>query len=396
MKHPSSKVIEEIPPMEVSQTASLRLVVTGGGTGGHLYPALAVAQAFREHPATQALLYIGNANRREATLIPEHGIPFAGIVFAGMPRNNPVRLLPWSLSLLWAFRESRRILAAFRPTVLFATGGYVTAPVVLAARSLHIPYILHEPDAYPGLVNRTLACGAACVTVAFSGATSRLKNRHIHVTGNPLRLGMAGMDKATARDRLALAFDLNKPVILVTGGSQGARRLNQAVLDALPALVNDMGVQVLHQTGDTLFEETIRQCPEAFKTHPAYAPCPFIGDMGAALALADIAVCRSGSMTLSEMYQAGIPTILVPYPYAAADHQRANALASQQAGASLMIEDGTLTGAILMKTLQPLINETDQLANMQAAALKLAHPNATMVICQAVLEQMPASTTIEG
>lgn len=355
----------------------MRVVITGGGTGGHLYPALAVAEALQHDSDVSALLYIGNHGRKEATLVPQYGIRFEGLAFSGMPRGARLGILPWSWQLARAFGRARCLLKAFRPDVVFATGGYVTAPVLLAAMALGVPYVLHEPDAYPGLVNRVMARWAAQMTCAFGKARERLTTRQLHVTGNPLRSRIGQVPREEALGRLDLPFSLEKPVLLVTGGSQGARRLNDALISALPALIETLGFQILHQTGDALFDEVNAQCPPAYREHPAYVPSAFIGDMASALALADVAVCRSGSMTLSEMYRGGIPTILAPYPYAAADHQRMNALASQEAGASVMVEDAAFTGDALTALLSELMREPTRLTAMRAAATRLAHPDAT-------------------
>lgn len=357
-----------------------RIVVTGGGTGGHLYPALAVVEVLQQDPGIEAILYIGNANRKEAQLVPQYGIPFEGLTFSGMPRRLSPKLLSWGWELIRAFLQARSALQRFRPHAVLGTGGYVTAPVLLAARSLGIPYIVHEPDAYPGLVNRVMARGASGVTCAFTGARTRLKTKNLTVTGNPLRSRIGSIEKEEALANLRLPLSLTRPILLVTGGSQGARRINQGVIEALPTLIDELGLQIIHQTGETLFDEVCSQCPPTYRNHDAYHPMPFIADMASTLALADVAVCRSGSMTLSEMYRGHIPTILVPYPYAAADHQRQNALASQQAGASIMVEDDQFTGDTLVTVLSQMFSSPETLVAMRQGAEALAAPNATMAV----------------
>jgi UDP-N-acetylglucosamine--N-acetylmuramyl-(pentapeptide) pyrophosphoryl-undecaprenol N-acetylglucosamine transferase len=358
----------------------MRVVITGGGTGGHLYPALAVAEALQKDSTIEDLLYIGNTHRRESELIPQYGIPFEGLLFSGMPRGLNLGLLKWVKELGLAFFSARRILKRFTPDVVFGTGGYITAPVLLAARSLGIPYVVHEPDAYPGLVNRLMGRWATQMTCAFEKAQSRLKTRQLHVTGNPLRSQIGLGDREQALASLNLPFSLEQPILLVTGGSQGARKINQGLLEALPTLIDQLHFQIIHQTGETLFEEVLAACPLDYLNHPGYYRAPFITDMASVLALADIAICRSGSMSLSEMYQGGIPTILVPYPYAAADHQRQNALASQASGASLMIEDADFAGPTLLSVITPLIQDKAHFSTMQHAATALSTPHATKTV----------------
>ncbi len=301
-----------------------------------------------------------------------------------MPRDANLKIIPWTFSLFSAYHKAKTLLRDFKPDVVFGTGGYVTGPVLLAARSLHVPYVIHEPDAYPGLVNRVMARWAGAVTCAFGAARERLKTDRLHVTGNPLRSRIGNVSREDALTILQLPFTLDKSILLVTGGSQGARRINQGILEALPRLVGELNLQIIHQTGDKLFDETMAQCPEEFQNHSAYHPVPFIQDMAATLALADVAVCRSGSMTLSEMYRGHIPTILVPYPYAAADHQRKNALASQEAGASVMIEDNAFTGDQLIWVLTDLFGKPDRLQSMRQAAEKLASPDATAHVAEII------------
>jgi UDP-N-acetylglucosamine--N-acetylmuramyl-(pentapeptide) pyrophosphoryl-undecaprenol N-acetylglucosamine transferase len=362
----------------------IRVAITGGGTGGHLYPALAVAEALKADPDVADILYIGNTGKKEAELVPAQGIHFIGITFSGMPRRLNPALLGWGFSFIGAFFASRNHLKTFRPDVAFGTGGYVTAPVLFAALSLGIPYVVHEPDAYPGLVNRLMGRWATQMSCAFAGAEKRLKTRHLRVLGNPLRGQIGQVSREAALKNLGLPFTLDKPILLVTGGSQGARKINTGVLEALPELIDELGFQVLHQTGENLYAEVREACPPQYQEHPAYVMAPFLIDMASTLALADIAICRSGSMSLSEMYRGGIPTILVPYPYAAADHQRLNALASQTAGASAMIPDDQFTGETLVSTLRSLQSDPEKLTAMKRAAETLAHPHATADVVRMV------------
>jgi len=365
----------------------MRLVVTGGGTGGHIYPALAVAEAMKSDASVTAVTYIGKTAGLESELVPQNGIDFEGIEFYGMPRGKspllPFKLLAWGLKLQKAKANARRLLQKLRPDVVFGTGGYVSAPVLMAAKSLKIPYVVHEPDAQPGLVNRLMARDARIITTSFSEGAERLKHQpdqQVLVTGNPIRGAIGGISKGEALKTLGLDWPTDQPVLLVTGGSQGARRLNTAVLEALPTLLEEMGFAVAHLTGKKLYDETIEALPPTLKGHPSYWVQPYSANMAALLALADVAVCRAGSLSLSEMYVCGVPTILVPYPFAAADHQRKNAQASVRAGASLMVEDNECTGRRLLQELRPLVENQGLRQQMRSAALALGHPNATQEI----------------
>lgn len=368
----------------------LRLVVTGGGTGGHIYPALAVAELLREDPAVASVTYIGKIGGLENDLAPQHGIPFQGISFYGMPRGKslllPFQLLAWLARLEQAKRVAKAYLAEIRPQVVFGTGGYVSAPVLMAARDLNIPYVVHEPDANPGLVNRLMGRQAAVITTSFREGAERLKHRaeqEVLVTGNPIRGNIGMLARPEALKLLGLDWPEQKQVLLVTGGSQGARRINQAVVEALPILLNELNLAVVHLTGKSRYDETVAaldMMDPTLKTHAYYQVRPYAGEMAALLALADLAVCRAGSLSLSEMYVCGVPTILVPYPHAAADHQRKNAQASVQAGASCLIEDADCSGQKLLSEVAGLLQQPERLLAMKSAAVGLGHPDATSQI----------------
>lgn len=368
----------------------IRLVVTGGGTGGHIYPALAVAELMREDPAVDSVTYIGKTGGLENDLVPQHGVDFLGISFYGMPRGKspllPFRLLAWLARLEQAKRKAKAYLSNIKPHVVFGTGGYVSAPVLMAAHDLKIPYVVHEPDANPGLVNRLMGKHAAVITTSFAEGAELLRQKptqEVLVTGNPIRGNIGTLSRPEAQKLLGLDWPEDQKVLLVTGGSQGARRINQAVVEALPRLLDELGLAVIHITGKKLYEETIEALDTldpTLKSHACYQVRPYSGEMAALLALADMALCRAGSLSLSEMYVCGVPTLLVPYPHAAADHQRKNAQASVRAGASVMIEDAECSGESLIREISELLKNSQRLLGMKSAAIGLGHPNATSQI----------------
>ncbi len=382
-----------LPALEVAPIAEvnlMRVVVTGGGTGGHIYPAMAVAQAMQGDPAVAAVAYFGKTGGLESELVPKAGIPFEGLSFYGMPRQRnlslPFKLVQWFLQLRRARASAKSLLQAFRPDVVFGTGGYVSAPVLMAAKALKIPYVVHEPDAQPGLVNRLMSRDAALITTSFRQGADRLKHRPeqaVIVTGNPIRGDIGQKPSGETLAQLGITLKPGSPVLLVTGGSQGARRINQAVVDALPTLIDQWGWTVLHVTGKNLYEETrqrLNDAHPAFLSRTNYWLQPYSDAMAALLAIADLAICRAGSLSLSEMYVSGVPTVLIPYPFAASDHQRKNAQASVASGASLMLEDADCTGEGLITLLAPYAHDPARLAPLCEAALRLAHPNATAEI----------------
>ncbi|MGE0199589.1 MAG: undecaprenyldiphospho-muramoylpentapeptide beta-N-acetylglucosaminyltransferase [Candidatus Melainabacteria bacterium] len=373
----------------------MRIAVTGGGTGGHIYPALAVAEALRAEGHT--LLYVGNRTHGgqaslESRLAPERGFAFECVSFYGMPRALSLSLLKWLWALRRAREVAREILATFQPDAVLGTGGYVSAPVLLAAQSLKIPTVIHEPDAHPGLANRQAARRATRVTAAFAQSGNLLGlsgSDRFFVTGNPVAAGLGTIPRAEALQTLGWDWPAEGPVLLVTGGSQGARRINEAVVEALPTLRQTTpAVRVIHVSGPKLFEETQTRLASVYPDwagDPGYRLMAYTADMPLLMAVSTVALCRAGSMTLSEMMVCGLPTVLIPYPHAAADHQTLNARASETTGASLVIPDSALTGERLLSVLLPLLADTPRLAAMAQAARAQAHPEATAAIAGHVL-----------
>jgi UDP-N-acetylglucosamine--N-acetylmuramyl-(pentapeptide) pyrophosphoryl-undecaprenol N-acetylglucosamine transferase len=377
-----------------------RIVLTGGGTGGHLYPALALAEGLKSQPDVEALLYIGNANSLESKKVPEAGFNFEAVPFRGMPRGkNPFKLLGWLWALNQAIKQAKQKLIAFNATAVIGTGGYVAAPVLAAAQQLKIPYFIHEPDAVPGLVNKLMAKTAVSVTGAFPNRAKGLgitEDRYTF-TGNPLRGNFSSLSKQDALQQLELTeWATEKPVLVIVGGSQGARTLNMAVVKALPQLIGDFNLQIIHQCGEKLWDETqalyqeqstkVWEAGMAEKIVQAYHCKPFFDGMDALWAVADLAVCRAGSLTLSELYLSGTPALLVPYPYAAANHQEANARLSEVEGASVLLLDADCTPKTIVTCVQKLLENSAQHAAMKANALRLAKPNATQTIIKKIMD----------
>ena len=369
---------------------SHRIVITGGGTGGHIYPALAVAEALNETRKGISILYVGKTTGMEAELVSKAGLPFQGILFSGMPRVKslllPIQLLGWLWQLVTSVVLSMRILRQYRANLVFGTGGYVSGPVLIAARLLGIPVVIHEPDARPGLVNRYLAPFAACVTGAFDISRQKLNTKQFVHTGNPLRVGitesLSRTEALTQWQALSPSktWSAERKTLLIVGGSQGAQTLNQVTLELLDTLLNQMHLQVIHQTGGKLFDAYWQDLPEPFKEHPGYVVVPFIDHMPTALALSDVAICRAGSLTLSEMTACHIPTILVPYPFAAANHQQKNAESMVQAGAARMVLDRQCHPERILSDLKEILETPSVLTSMREAAAKTAKPRATQDI----------------
>ncbi len=369
-------------------------MISGGGTGGHVYPALTIVEWLatsrprtadhRPQPSAvggrrsaisgqlSVICWIGSKGGVEESLVTRAGIPFEGISAAGLRGKNPLAMAGGLWTLTRGFRQARRLVAAFRPDVLLVTGGYVCVPVTLAARLAGVPVLIYLPDIEPGLAIEFLAPFADRVAVTAPPAARHFRPGQAVVTGYPVRRELFERDRSEARARLGLAE--GTPVLLVLGGSQGAQNINRAVSEKLEALL--LVAQVIHVSG-RLDAEWVRArraaLPESWQAR--YHVVDYLHEeMVDALLAADLAVSRAGASTLGEFPAAGLPAVLVPYPYAGA-HQWANARYLAEAGVAMALADADL-GAALVPTVLDLLADNDRRAAMSRAARALARPDA--------------------
>jgi len=328
----------------------MRLLIAGGGTGGHLYPALAVARAFRAEEPGGALLLVGRKGGPEEWLVPAAGFELETVSIRGLDRDAPWKNTALPFLVPAALRAALRIVDRFRPDVVLGMGGYVMAPSVWAARRRHIPYVLHEKDVRPGLATRFFAADAAAICTTLPGTEARLRHHRVVLTGVPLRPGFAPRKPDVPPRRL-----------LITGGSQGARRLNEATWSAIDALC-DRFDQVVHVAG--------AQGAQGVTVHArkGYRGLAFADDMPALMEEADLVVSRAGVGTIAEAAAVGLPMILVPGTFGGG-HQEENAAAMVRAGAAIRIADGELSGETLLHAIDSLEAERLRaMANASSAA----------------------------
>ncbi len=353
------------------KSGNLKYFITGGGTGGHIYPAVAVADYLSEQTRC-SIHYIGNPKNLEFDIVANKKYDFLPVNISGMPRKAGFELFKWFVYLILAIMRCIFYIMKYKPDVVFGTGGYVSAPVLFAAKLLDVPYVLHDCDSNPGLVTRSLASGAKSISLAFDCARYYIDNENCFVNGNPLREGFKTLSKEAARNNLGLE---NKLTICVMGGSQGAASINSATVDILKTLSKDYNVQVIFQTGKKKYQAVIDSLsaiyPE-FEEDKNILVKPYFEDMISVLKASDIAVSRAGSLSISELCASGIAVVYVPYPHAAADHQRKNAKYMLDCGAGLYVEDEQLNSGVLLDLLLDLINDNDKLVNLQNSALSLA------------------------
>ncbi len=372
---------------------TMRILISGGGTGGHIYPALAVARALQERHGAE-LLYLGDEHGLETRIVPQAGLNlrFATIQAGKLRRYLSAGTLtdlgrvPVGMVQAWGH------VGRFRPHAAFTSGGYVSVPAGLAARIHGAPLLMHQQDVSPNLANRLLTPLATRISVSFPPSMAFFPKGKTALSGNPVRgpiLAVSGADPHALKARFGL--DPSLPLLVVTGGSQGARHLNQVVTAALPYLLPLC--QVLHISGQLTYEETRAQARAQLASDPTrgrmaarYQLHAYLDEpMPAALAASDIVLCRSGAATLAELAVLGKPSVLVPLPPGfSGSPQQVNAEMFVHAGAAMMILDKDLTVETLRTGLQPLLGQPARLAAMGAAARTLARPNAAAELADAV------------
>jgi UDP-N-acetylglucosamine--N-acetylmuramyl-(pentapeptide) pyrophosphoryl-undecaprenol N-acetylglucosamine transferase len=343
----------------------MRLLIAGGGTGGHLYPALAVARAFRAEEPDGAVLLVGRSGGPEERLVPAAGFELATVNIRGLDRDAAWKNLALPYLVPAALRAGLRIVDGFRPDVVLGMGGYVMAPAVAAARLRGIPYVLHEKDVRPGLATRIFAGRAAAICTTLPGTEKRLGGRRVELTGVPLRDGFAPRTPAVPPRRL-----------LITGGSQGARNLNQAVWSALDDLCN-LFEEVVHVAGQQGAAGVIEHASAR------YTGMAFTEDMAELMSRADLIVSRAGVGTIAEATTVGLPMILVPGTFGGG-HQEENAVAMVDVGAAVRLGDAELTGASLVSTIKGL--DGDRLRAMARASASVGRRDAAQRVLRVLRE----------
>ncbi|MCK4303739.1 MAG: undecaprenyldiphospho-muramoylpentapeptide beta-N-acetylglucosaminyltransferase [Candidatus Eisenbacteria sp.] len=359
----------------------MRIVITGGGTGGHVFPAIAVAEELGRQSTDVEILFVGGSKGLEARVVPDAGYRFASVPARGLVGKRLLSVPAILWTTLRGIVASYRILSRFNPDVVFATGGYVSGSVALAGKILRKPLVLHEQNSIPGLTNRMLARIAQEVHLNLPSARCRFpKRRHLKLSGNPVRVEILRGDHRRARQEHGL--QPGRRTVLILGGSQGARSINRASVGAVRALRRRSDLQFILQTGRRDYRWVMRRLRRG---NELISVRPFIERMGDAYALADLVVARAGATTLAEITACGKPSILVPFPHAAQDHQKINAMALVEVGAAAMISDRRLQGEHLASMIAKLIDTPRKLREMSNNALLLARPEAAEKIAAALL-----------
>ena len=362
---------------------NIRVIISGGGTGGHIFPAVSIANAIKELHPNVKILFVGAEGRMEMHRVPAAGYPIKGLPVAGFDRKNLLKNIPVLIKLFKSQQLARKIVKDFRPHVAVGVGGYASGPTLKVAGSMGIPTLLQEQNSYAGVTNKLLAKQAKKICVAYEGMERFFDKNKIILTGNPVRQGL--LNENTTREEAIASFGLdpNKRTILILGGSLGARTINQCLMNNLDK-VKSSGVQFIWQTGKIYIKEARTSVAQAGEL-PMLHVTDFISDMAIAYRAADLVISRAGAGSISEFCLLQKPVILVPSPNVAEDHQTKNALALVNKNAALYVKDADAKELLLDKAIET-VNQPELLNNLSKNIAELAFTNSANVIAKEVIK----------
>jgi UDP-N-acetylglucosamine--N-acetylmuramyl-(pentapeptide) pyrophosphoryl-undecaprenol N-acetylglucosamine transferase len=358
------------------------ILISGGGTGGHIFPALAIAEGLKQRLPDAQILFVGAKGRMEMQRVPEAGYPIEGLWISGIQRSLNLKNLIFPIKLASSLYKATRIIRRFKPDLAVGVGGYASGPLLWAATKAGVPSLIQEQNSYPGITNKLLAKKVQRICVAFEGMEKWFPPEKIIVTGNPLRtsaIDIAGK-KAEALNHFGLTDA--QPIVLITGGSQGARSINEAILNNLTAL-SRAGLQIIWQCGEAFYPIAKDAIEDGRFT--GFSLMPFIKRMDLAYAAATLVVARAGAMTMAELAATGKPSIFVPLPTAAEDHQTSNAMQLVKASAAILQPDKTAKENLVNEIIT-LANDAEKCTSLSKNISKFARIHATDTIVEEALK----------
>ncbi len=363
------------------QSRSLKVLISGGGTGGHIFPAIAIANAVKAREPSTEFLFVGAEGRMEMEKVPAAGFRIEGLPIRGFQRGSIIRNLGLPWSLVRSMLKARRLVRTFKPDVAVGVGGYASGPTLDAAQRAGVPTLVQEQNSHAGATNRVLARKAARICVAYPGMDKYFPKEKILVTGNPVREEVVHLEGKRPRGLEQFNLRDGSPIVFVTGGSLGARGINRGIEAALP-LLKERGVQLIWQTGTPFLEQAKKAVQDL-----GYADCrvmEFVARMDLAYAVADLVVARAGAISVSELCLVGLPAILVPLPTAAEDHQTMNARALTDRGAALLVRDDKAVDE-LGATIISLLDDRTKLDQLRLQIAGMGLHNAADAIAAEVI-----------
>lgn len=362
---------------------NLRIIISGGGTGGHIFPAVSIANAIKEICPDADILFVGAEGRMEMQRVPAAGYPIKGLPVAGFDRKNPFKNIPVLIKLFKSQRMAKQIIKEFQPHAAVGVGGYASGPTLKVAGNMGIPTLLQEQNSYAGVTNKLLAKQAHKICVAYEGMERFFDKSKIILTGNPVRQGL--LNHSISREEAIRSFRLDpqKKTVLILGGSLGARTINQCVIENI-AKIKESGVQFIWQTGKIYINDAIAAIANAGDVTMLHVT-DFISNMAAAYSAADLVISRAGAGSISEFCLLEKPVILVPSPNVAEDHQTKNALALVNKNAALYVKDANAKDELIDKAIQA-VNQPDLLNNLSINISKLAFIDSANIIAKEVIK----------
>lgn len=360
----------------------LRVIISGGGTGGHIFPAISIANAIREKCPDAKILFVGAEGRMEMQRVPAAGYEIKGLPIQGFDRKNLLKNVKVLYKIWKSQRMAKQIIRQFRPMVAVGVGGYASGPTLNKCAAMGIPCLIQEQNSYAGVTNKLLAKKAQKICVAYEGMDRFFPKEKIIMTGNPVRQALLDTKMSPEEARKQMGLDPDKKTILIVGGSLGARTMNESVLQHLDE-IRQSDVQVVWQTGK-YYHASILDEMKQYEPIPSLRIMDFIADMGIAYRAADLVISRAGASSISEFCLLGTPVILVPSPNVAEDHQTKNAMALVNRQAALFVRDADAPQEVIKLALQTVADE-DKLNSLHENILKLALPNSASIIADEVI-----------
>lgn len=350
----------------------MRVIISGGGTGGHIYPAIAIAHALKEIEKDAEILFVGAKGKLEMEKVPKAGFPIEGLWISGFHRKLTLRNLMFPIKLITSLVKARRIIKKFKPDVVVGVGGYASGPILQMATSMKIPSLIQEQNSYAGVTNKILAKRVQKICVAYPNMEKYFPKEKIVFTGNPVRKDISDLKDLYKEAVKHYGIDQNKKTTLLFGGSLGARMLNEALRDNTKLIAGHPEVQWIWQMGKIYYEEFV-ECETAKLDN--VIPMPFLDRMELAYAVADAVICRAGALTVSELCIVEKAAILVPSPNVAEDHQTKNAMALVNEGAAILVKDKDAKDQVVQEALDLLQNESE-IKNLKSQISKLKKESA--------------------
>lgn len=373
----------------MSALQTYRVLMAAGGTGGHVYPAIAIAGAIRATRPGAEITFAGTRSHMEWQAVPKAGYNILPIWISGFHRNLNIQNVLFPIKLIVSLFQSLAIIMRVKPNVVVCCGGYVSGPVGRMAALMGIPLMLQEQNSFPGVTNRILAKKAKYIFTAFPDAASYFPSGKVYLLGNPVRADISNGDRNVAAKDFGLKPEAK--TLLIMGGSGGAKAINDAMLKNLGELHDGQQLQIIWQCGKRYFEDLQKRID--MSKFPNLRLVAFLENMPNAYAMSDLVVCRAGAGTMAELSVLGLPAVLVPSPWVAGNHQTKNARSFVQAGAATLLKDDELSEK-LSQSVSDLITSPDKLSSMHNASLAMALPNAAQNIAKAILESTQIQTEV--